>query len=116
MFNSAPQSISSSNVTDVITDFVRGTDKIDFGIAGSNSQFVSAATPVANLVTLLNNVNTINNTAPNKTDGKILYYFGVIGADGYLVTEDDAGVISNIIQLTGVTALAVSDFVSQPTV
>ncbi|MFI3181264.1 MAG: Ig-like domain-containing protein [Methylococcales bacterium] len=116
VFNSAPQSISSSNVTDVITDFVRGTDKIDFGIAGSNPQFVSAATPVDNLAILLNNANTKNNEVPNKTDGKILYYFGVIGADGYLVTEDDAGVISNIIQLTGVTALAVSDFVSQPTV
>jgi len=116
VFNSGAQSISSSNVTDVITDFVRGTDKIDFGIAGSNPQFVSAATPVVNLATLLINANTKNNEVPNKTDGKILYYFGVIGTDGYLITEDDAGVIGNIIQLTGVTTLAVSDFVSQPTV
>jgi hypothetical protein len=35
--------------------------------------------------------------------------------DGYLVTEDDFGVMSNIIQLTGVTSFTISDFVSLQT-
>jgi hypothetical protein len=111
MFNLGSQSISSSTVTDVISDFVSKLDKIDFGIASSGIQFVSQTSVVSNLATLLTAVNGINNTYPNKTDQKILFYFGVIDRDGYLVTEDDAGVINNIIQFSGVTSLDSIDIV-----
>ncbi|MEN9757854.1 MAG: hypothetical protein RL755_2041, partial [Pseudomonadota bacterium] len=109
--NLGSQSISSSNVTDVITDFARGSDKIDFGISSSVIQFVSQTSVVSNLAALLTTVNGINDTAPNKTDGKILFYFGVVASDGYLVTEDDAGVINNIIKLSGVGTIASTDIV-----
>ncbi|MEI8237451.1 MAG: hypothetical protein WCG11_09825, partial [Methylococcaceae bacterium] len=103
------QTLSNLNITDVITDFVSSSDKIDFGIPSSGRQFVNNTEAVSNLTTLLTAVNTINNTAPNNTDGKILFYFGVIASDSYLVTEDDAGVINNIIKLSGVTTITSTD-------
>jgi Ca2+-binding RTX toxin-like protein len=115
------QTLSNLNITDVITDFVSQSDKIGFGIPSSGRQFVNNTAPVSDLTTLLTAVNTINNTSTNRTDQKILFYFGVIDRDGnagtandrdgYLVTEDDAGVINNIIKLSGVTTIASTDIV-----
>jgi Ca2+-binding RTX toxin-like protein len=111
LFNLGFQSISGSSATDVITDFVHGEDIFDFGIPGSNIRFVSNTVGVSDLTTLLSNANAYKPTTPSTT----LCYFGVIGGDGYLVTEDDSGMISNIIQLTGVTSFTISDFVSPQT-
>jgi Ca2+-binding RTX toxin-like protein len=119
IFNLGSQSIPSSTVTDVISDFVHGEDIIDFGIPSSGIQFVSNTVTVSDIATFLSAVTSKNNEESNKTDGKVLCYFGVVGTeavtDGYLVTEDDFGVMSNIIQLTGVTSFTISDFVSLQT-
>jgi hypothetical protein len=90
---------------------VSKSDKINLGIPINDIQFVSQTSVVSDLAALLIAVNGINDTAPNKTDQKILFYFGVIDRDGYLVTEDDAGVINNIIQFSGVTSLDSIDIV-----
>ncbi|MEN9897114.1 MAG: hypothetical protein RLZZ66_763 [Pseudomonadota bacterium] len=116
VFNLGSQSISSSTVTDVITDFVSKSDKIGFGIPISDIQFVSQTSVVSDLATLLDAFDTID-----KTEGKKLFYFGVIDRDGnagttndrdgYLVTENYAGEISNIIQFSGVRSLDSIDIV-----
>jgi Ca2+-binding RTX toxin-like protein len=94
----------NTNETDVIVDFVSGIDKIKFVNSTSNSPFVNISTAASDLSTLLKSVNANNIT----NDGKMLYYFGIIGVNGYLVTENDAGVISNIIKLMGVTNINAS--------
>jgi hypothetical protein len=74
---------------------------------------VSNTATVSDIDTLLSTVTSKN------TDGKVLCYFGVVGtesiADGYLITENYSGVISNIIKLSGVTTFTVSDFASPTT-
>ena len=109
MFNLGSHSISSSNLTDVITDFASGSDKMSFDIPSTGIQFVSNTTAVSDIATLLLAVDSKNNEESNKTDQKILFYFGVIALDGYLVTESDTGLISNIIKLSGVTTIASTD-------
>jgi Ca2+-binding RTX toxin-like protein len=116
LFNLGFQSISGSSATDVITDFVHGEDIFDFGIPISDIQFVSQTSVVSDLATLLDAFDTID-----KTEGKKLFYFGVIDRDGnagttndrdgYLVTGNYAGEISNIIQFSGVTSLDSIDIV-----
>jgi Ca2+-binding RTX toxin-like protein len=104
------QTLSNLNITDVISDFLSGTDKINFGISSGGIEFFNAD---ANAVDDFTNIPDLLLSALNfeKTDGKILFYFGVIDRDGYLVTEDDAGVINNIVKLSGVTTIASTDIV-----
>jgi hypothetical protein len=83
---------------------VYGEDIIDFGIPSSNIQFVS----FSDLETLLSNANQSVTTV---TGVMTLCYF----KDGYLVTENPAG-ISNIIQLIGVTTFTALDFVLPSTI
>jgi Ca2+-binding RTX toxin-like protein len=111
MFNLGFQSILGSSATDVITDFFSTTDKINLGMSSSGIKFVSNTVNFSDISTLLSAVTSQNDEGSNKTDGKVLCYFGVIASDGYLVTEDDAGVISNIIQFSGVTSLVSTDIV-----
>jgi Ca2+-binding RTX toxin-like protein len=96
---------TGSTVTDVITDFVRTKDKIGFDIPSTEIQFESNI-GVDSLGILLDAFDTIV-----KTEGKILFYFGVIDRDGYLVTENEVGLIGNIIQFSGVTNLDPTDIV-----
>jgi Ca2+-binding RTX toxin-like protein len=93
-------------VSDVITDFATTSDTLKVGTAGSSTNYAEVLTAVADLTTLL----TAANTALN---GTILYYFGVIGTNGYLITDDatSAGA-NNVIQLTGVTDMAYGDIIA----
>ena len=43
-------------------------------------------------------------------NGTVKLYFALIGADGYLVFDDDGIGISNIVKLNGVTTISDSDF------
>jgi Ca2+-binding RTX toxin-like protein len=96
---------TATAVTDVITDFVTTSDKIAL-VAGTSSNYSEVLTPAADLTTLL----TAANTA---LDGTILLYFGVVGANGYLITDDSIGAgANNIIQLTGVTDIAYGDIIA----
>ncbi len=90
---------SATAVTDVITDFASG-DTFVLGVAGSSTNYAESETSVDSLTALL----TAANTALN---GTVLYYFGVTGGNGYLITDDDTGAgANNIIQLTGVITFA----------
>ena len=96
---------SATAVTDVITDFVTTADTIKIG-TGTASNYVEVLTPVADLTKLL----SAANTALTST---VTYYFGVVGANGYLITDDTTSAgANNVIQLTGVTDIAYGDIVA----
>jgi Ca2+-binding RTX toxin-like protein len=97
---------TATAVSDVITDFTTTSDTIKLGTNGSGTNYAEVLTAVADLSTLL----TAANTALTST---VVYYFGVIGTNGYLITDDatSAGA-NNVIQLTGVTDMAFGDIVA----
>lgn len=64
--------------------------------------YIEVLTPVADLTTLL----TAADTALN---GTIDFYFGVVGLDGYLVTDSDGTGHTDIIKLTAVANIAAED-------
>ena len=64
--------------------------------------FVKVSVAAASLSALL----TAADTALN---GTIDYYFGVVGADGYLVTDSDGIGYTDVIKFTGVTGLLPAD-------
>ncbi|MGK2942620.1 MAG: beta strand repeat-containing protein, partial [Immundisolibacter sp.] len=91
-------------VTDIISDFVSGTDRLDFTIAGSGTNYTENLTGAADLAALLS-------AADTALDGVIRYYFGVVSGDGYLVHDGDGNGYTSVIQLTGVTDMAFGDIV-----
>ena len=92
-------------VTDEIVGFATNSDSISLGAAGIIvTNFLSVTVAAASLTALL----TAADTALN---GAIDYYFGVVGADGYLVTDSDGSGHTDIIKLTAVTTLAAGDIV-----
>jgi hypothetical protein len=91
---------TATAVTDVVTHFVAGVDTFALGVAGSSVNYAENETSVDSLSILLTN-------ADSALDGTKLYYFGVTGGNGYLVTDDATGAgANNIIQLTGIVTFA----------
>lgn len=85
-----------------------------------------ATTTAANVNTILNTIETGNfvkvavaatsltallTAADDALNGTIDYYFGVVGTDGYLVTDSDGNGHTDIIKLTAVTTIAAGDIV-----
>ncbi|MDD5215889.1 MAG: hypothetical protein PHQ03_10180, partial [Methylococcales bacterium] len=90
-------------ITDEITDFVTGSDKIVSFTSGFAGNYVENLTPVADLATLLT-------TADDPLNG--VFYFGVIGTNGYLVIDADGIGHTDVIKLTGVTNIAPEDIIT----
>lgn len=94
-------------VTAVITDFVTGADTIRSTViaaAGSATNYLEATSAAADLATMLA-------AADTALAGAVKYYVGQVGADSYLVTDNDASGYTDVIKLTGValTGIAQAD-------
>lgn len=96
---------SLGKVTDIITDFRVPGDVANtisgLGAAGTATNFKVVPTPAADLVALL----TAADTALN---GTVKYYVGQVGTDSYLVTDSDGIGYTDVIQLTGAGASAIT--------
>ncbi|MEI7796266.1 MAG: hypothetical protein WCI06_06470, partial [Methylococcaceae bacterium] len=92
-----------TTVTDEIVGFATG-DSISLGVVGTTTNFLAITAAATSLTALL----TAADVALN---GTIDYYFGVVGADGYLVTDSDGIGYTDIIKLTAVTTIAAGDIV-----
>jgi len=107
-FSAADTDVDITAATDIITDFVSGTDNMYFytdtttGVAGSTTNYTEVTTAAADLATFAAAASTALN-------GTIKYYFGVVGSDGYLAFDDDGTGVTQIVKLTGVTDLAYTD-------
>jgi hypothetical protein len=92
--------------TDVITDFVSATDKMDFTTAGSVTNFTESTADAGTLAAMLGAADTALN-------GTVKYYFGNVGGTGYLVYSADGTNATAVVELTGIgaTGIAATDIV-----
>jgi len=95
-------------VTDVISDFVSGTDTVNLTVmgAGSGTSYVEAGAAAASLAALLS-------AADAALNGTVTIYVGQVGSDSYVVTDADGTGYTDVIKLTGVglDQVAQADFV-----
>lgn len=108
VFATADIDTTGGAVTDVITDFVSGTDSLKFAFgAGSAANYVEAAGAVGDLATLLT-------AADGALNGTVDYYVGQVGSDVYVVTDDDGNGYTDVVKLTGVSlsGIASSDLIA----
>ncbi|MDB5457896.1 MAG: rsaA [Caulobacter sp.] len=92
-----------TSVTDIIAGgFIAGADKLDFTVAGTVGNYQEVLTVAASLA-------AFSAAADAALNGTTQYYFGVVGADGYLAMDIDGTGITAIIKMAGVTDLAFSD-------
>jgi len=103
VFTASDLDTLGTTVTDEIVGFATG-DSISLGVVGTTTNFLAITAAAASLTALL----TAADTALTNT---INYYFGVVGADGYLVTDLDGIGYTDIIKLTAVTTIAAGDIV-----
>ncbi|MDB5456078.1 MAG: hypothetical protein JWP92_1663, partial [Caulobacter sp.] len=90
-------------VTDTIAGgFVSGSDKLDFSVAGTVANYQEVLTAAASLA-------AFSAAADAALNGAVQYYFGVVGADGYLAMDVDGTGITTLIKITGVTDMAFGD-------
>lgn len=83
-------------VTDVITDFTGGADKLGgFGTAASATNYVENATAFATLAALIT-------AADTALDGTVKYYVAMVGSNTYVAFDDDGIGFTSLVQLTGV--------------
>jgi len=109
VFDSTDLDTTAGAVTDEITDFVSGTDKIALTIAGDNANFLSNSIPFGTLSNMLS-------AADTALDGTIKYYFGIVNNgnnDGYLVIDQNGTGYTDVIKLTGVTTAISATDISQ---
>ena len=92
-----------TTVTDEIVGFATG-DRISLGVDGAVTNFFKEIVAATSLTALLT-------AADLKLDGTIDYYFGIVGTNGYLVTDLNGAGHTDIIKLTAVTTLAATDIV-----
>jgi len=92
---------SDFNTIDTITDFVSGTDKIDFGFGGDYVEDLTAEVSLA----------ALGAAAAAAHAGGAEFYFGVFNGDGYLIADDIANGWGTVIKLTGVTDIAAADII-----
>lgn len=108
VFATAGLGTTAGAVTDVITDFLSGTDTLTFGFGtGSAANYVEAASAAADLATLL----TAADAALTAT---VHYYVGQVGSDVYVVTDDDGTGYTDVVKLEGVslTGIAFTDIIA----
>lgn len=89
---------------DVILDFnTTGDDVLDLAQPATLVNSDLAGVLAVDYATFLTNADTA-------LDATVRYYFGTVGTDGFLAIEyGGSGVADEVIQLTGVTALALAD-------
>jgi hypothetical protein len=89
-----------SAAADTVTDFVSGTDKLDFnGAAGSAANYVEATSAAASFAALLT-------AADAALDGTVQYYAGQVGSDTYVFYDADGTLdtaLTEVVKLTGVS-------------
>jgi T1SS-143 domain-containing protein len=86
-----------SDATRTISGFNTSSDVLDFTTDATVANFESGANPFASLGAFITEANT-------QLDGTTDYYFGVVGADGYLAYDDDGVSMTALIKLVGVTS------------
>ncbi|WP_269713794.1 hypothetical protein [Caulobacter sp. NIBR2454] len=92
-------------ITDEIAGgFVSGADTLDFTVAGTLANYQEVLPPAVDLTAFIAAADTALN-------GTVQYYFGVVGADGYLATDADGDGVTTVIKLSGVTDMASGDIV-----
>jgi Ca2+-binding RTX toxin-like protein len=100
VFATADIDTTAGAVTDIVSDFVAGTDTIggSFGAAAGAGVLVEAVVPTAaTLADLLT-------AADTALDGTVKYYVGqVTGGDVYVVTDSNGTGYTDVIQLVGQT-------------
>ncbi|MCK5729291.1 MAG: DUF4214 domain-containing protein, partial [Methylococcales bacterium] len=92
--SSADVDTTNGVITDIITDFASGTNQIGGLAAGSASNYFEDTTPGLNLTSLLA-------LADVKLDGTVKYYAASVGADTYVVADDNGTGYTDVIKLTG---------------
>lgn len=95
-------------VTDIITDFVSGTDTLSgFGTAGSATNYKEATAVSATLAAFLGDADTALNAT-------VKYYVGQVGSDTYVAYDDDGIGFTSVVKLTGVAldGIAQADIVA----
>lgn len=102
--------VASAAVTQTITDFTTGVDKIKdttIGAAGSSTNYVAATSAAASMAALLT-------AADTALDGTVKYYVGQYGSDTYLIDDANGTGMTNVIKLAGVslTGIAASDIIA----
>lgn len=92
---------ATASVADVITDFVSGTDKIDFqafDIAGTNTNYQEATAAVADFAAAKTAADAVFNA-----DTTVLYSAQQVGADTYVFAAAGASTAAeHVVKLTGV--------------
>ena len=102
-----PGAAADATVTDIITDFTSGTDKLEFSTdAGNGTNFDAVTTAAASWTALT----TAAGAALTGTGG-VEYYFGVYNGNGYLFQDNSAtaGDVTTVTQLDGTTNLKSSE-------
>jgi hypothetical protein len=95
---------------DTVTDFVSGTDKLEFGsVAGDATNYLEGAAPVANFAAALA-------AADAALNGTVDYYAAQVGADVYVFYDADGTLDSaatEVVKLTGVdlSGIAFTDII-----
>ena len=93
------ESGATAATADVITDFVSTSDTISFlgGIAGTAANYTEGAAPVADFAAALAAANTA------LAAGTVDYNVQQVGSDSWIFTDNGTGVVTQVIELTGVT-------------
>ena len=94
-----------TTVTDIVSGgFVSGADRLDFTLPGTVGDFQKVLPPALSLA-------AFSAAADAALNGTVQYYFGVVGADGYLAMDVDGIGITALIKMTGVTDMVFGDIV-----
>ena len=106
--NIADVATVASAATDIVAaGFTSASDKFDFdfGTAGNATTYLEVLTAAASLAALIT-------AADTALDGTLLYYFGVVGTDGYLAADLDGTGVTHLIKLTGIVDMAAGDILA----
>ena len=106
-FNDGPSDFST---IDTIANFVSGSDRLQFAEYFGFQLGTVAGNYVENLTAAVD-LPTLGAAAALAHAGGAEYYFGVVGANGYLIADDTADGWGTVVQLTGVTDMAPADIV-----
>lgn len=102
-FTTADIDTAAGVITAKIADFTANSDTISTvtGAAGSATNYLEATSAAADLATLLA-------AADAALTGAVKYYVGQVGANSYLVTDNNGTGYTNVIELTGVALTGIS--------
>lgn len=108
-FDTPDLDTTAGSVTDVIVDFISGTDKISLATAGNSGNFYSHSTPFGTVSNMLTAADAV-------LDGTIKYYFGIVNngsnSDSYLITDVNGIGYTDVIKFVGAATVVAADIIA----